>query len=287
MRAKRHSLVTGYRLFSHLQPENDAACWTNQSADANLPGGGAVDFVCPIPLPPSSDTNMEFRCPNCHALIYSRRPKLCGQCGALLPTELLVTDEQAKARSDERQWARDLAEKFSAAQVQGTQPPAGSETSSSASESADDDGLARKLLREVSCAEEFRHRHRPAFWVYVAGYFVMFLTLVFLRVELHLLTPGALLLMLAALALPCFRAWQTASPICPRCRQNIRFCLADYCQACGKPLNNRYCPDCEGETVLQRLFRPHSRKIRYRRIVYCPSCGVHLDTKVLRWPYGR
>lgn len=35
----------------------------------------------------------ELRCPQCQALIYSRKPRICGQCGALLPPELLVTDQ--------------------------------------------------------------------------------------------------------------------------------------------------------------------------------------------------
>jgi predicted amidophosphoribosyltransferase len=229
---------------------------------------------------------MEFRCPSCHALIYSRRPKLCGQCGALLPAELLLSDEQAKARADGRRWARELAEKFSARQAAGATFAAPSDAASRLSESQDE-FLATKLLREVSCAAEFRHRKRPAFWVYVAGYAVMFLTSVFLRVELHVLSPAALLLLLGALALPCLRAWHTASPICPRCKQNIRFCGADFCHVCGQPLKHRRCPACEGEGILDRLFTPHFRMIRYRRVAYCPGCGVHLDTKVLRWQSGR
>jgi hypothetical protein len=56
----------------------------------------------------------EFRCPTCHALIYSRRPKICGQCGALLPPELVLSDEQARALKEQRSWAQELADQFSA-----------------------------------------------------------------------------------------------------------------------------------------------------------------------------
>lgn len=63
------------------------------------------------PAPPQGPPN-EFKCPKCHGLIYSRKPKLCGQCGTLLPPELLLSEHQAEARQEERKWARDLAEKF-------------------------------------------------------------------------------------------------------------------------------------------------------------------------------
>jgi hypothetical protein len=51
---------------------------------------------------------MEFKYPACHSFIYSRKHKLCGQCGAAIPAELLLTlepkrilDEDQK-RSDRR-----------------------------------------------------------------------------------------------------------------------------------------------------------------------------------------
>jgi transcription initiation factor TFIIIB Brf1 subunit/transcription initiation factor TFIIB len=40
---------------------------------------------------------MEFKCPKCQSIIYSRRHKVCGQCGAKLPTELLLTEAQVRA----------------------------------------------------------------------------------------------------------------------------------------------------------------------------------------------
>jgi predicted amidophosphoribosyltransferase len=37
---------------------------------------------------------MEFRCPNCHAPIYSRKNKICGVCEKPLPKELLMNDAE-------------------------------------------------------------------------------------------------------------------------------------------------------------------------------------------------
>lgn len=44
---------------------------------------------------------MEFKCPNCQFIIYSRRHKLCGQCGAELPKELLLTEAQVQALDEQ------------------------------------------------------------------------------------------------------------------------------------------------------------------------------------------
>jgi hypothetical protein len=37
---------------------------------------------------------MEFRCPYCHAPIYSRSHKICGVCEKPLPESLLLSDKQ-------------------------------------------------------------------------------------------------------------------------------------------------------------------------------------------------
>ena len=37
---------------------------------------------------------MEFRCPSCQAVIYSRKNKICGVCEKLLPPELLLSEKQ-------------------------------------------------------------------------------------------------------------------------------------------------------------------------------------------------
>jgi rRNA maturation endonuclease Nob1 len=51
---------------------------------------------------------MEFKCPACHSVIYSRKQKLCGQCGSEIPADLLLSPEQKRIldedqkRSDKR-----------------------------------------------------------------------------------------------------------------------------------------------------------------------------------------
>lgn len=37
---------------------------------------------------------MEFRCPNCLSLIYSRKAKVCGNCGRPLPDEIRLSEKQ-------------------------------------------------------------------------------------------------------------------------------------------------------------------------------------------------
>src|SRR5262249_39284683 len=163
----------------------------------------------------------------CHALIYSRKPKLCGQCGALLPPELLLTDQQAQARADQRAWARDLADKFGAQSSLSTRPPTNPLSHTALRQAPTDTTSPEELLRRVSCVEDFRTRDRPAFWLYVVGYALSFFLIAFLFFKLNLLPPEVLLLMTTAFAILCFGAWHFASPICPNCKQNIRICAGE------------------------------------------------------------
>ena len=235
---------------------------------------------------PQGSAPKEFRCPNCHALIYSRKPMICGHCGARLPSELLLNDQEAEARKEERRWARELAEKFGApASSPGTlsgpgrgQPLAG--------KSLPETFSAQALLRRVSCAEEFRRRDRPAFWLYVVGYGFLLFTMAFLSINLGALPPATLLVMLGFCALLCFREWHRASPICPNCRQNIRFCAAAFCHVCGKPLANGRCEGCGVSNSWRALFRPYAKTGSFGWVAYCPGCGVCLDSKVSRWRAG-
>jgi hypothetical protein len=38
---------------------------------------------------------MEFRCPHCQSPIYSRKQKICGVCEKPVPSELLLSENQA------------------------------------------------------------------------------------------------------------------------------------------------------------------------------------------------
>ncbi len=225
----------------------------------------------------------EFRCPKCHSLIYSRKPKICGHCGALLPPELLLTDQQAQALAEKRGWARELADKFGSLSSSMSRPAAPSVPQSASGSSSVETASPEELLRRVSCAEEFRHRDRPDFWLYVVGFSLALLVLVFLWNALGVGAPGASLIFLGFFAFLGYQAWQRASPICPNCKQNIRFCAPVFCHVCGQPLRNQRCESCEVDNSWTSFFRPYSNAGNFRWITYCPGCGVHLDAKVPRW----
>jgi hypothetical protein len=236
-------------------------------------------------LEPHGAAPKEFKCPKCHALIYSRKPKICGHCGALLPTELILTDQEAHALAEERRWARELAEKFGTSgsalgklPVPQVRPVAGKGLPATFS--------PQDLLRRASCAEEFRRRDRPVFWLYMVGYGFLLLTSAFLWINLGARVPEALLVMLVFAAWMCFRAWQTASPICPNCRQNIRYCATAFCHLCGQPLIHRRCEACGVDNSWMGFFRSYTQAGNLRWIAYCPGCGVCLDSKVSRWRPG-
>jgi hypothetical protein len=54
---------------------------------------------------------MEFRCPHCHAPIYSRKRTICGVCEKPLPKELLLSDEQvATLKKQEEQQEKRIKE---------------------------------------------------------------------------------------------------------------------------------------------------------------------------------
>jgi len=235
--------------------------------------------------PPAQETvkAREYRCPNCHALIYSRKPKICGQCGASLPPELLLTDLQAQTLADRRNWARELASKFGTQHSSTMQPAAPSLSQATLSGTLGGSISPETLLRRVSCIEEFRHRARPTFAFYVVGYAITFFAMTFLPFKFKLLPPEILLLMTAAFALLCFRAWHYASPICPNCKQNIRICALAHCHVCGQSLRNQRCEGCDVDNSWTSIFRPYSNKGNFRWITFCPGCGVRVDAKVARW----
>jgi hypothetical protein len=41
---------------------------------------------------------MKNRCPTCRRVIYDRRPKRCGYCGAVLPAEMQLSEADISAR---------------------------------------------------------------------------------------------------------------------------------------------------------------------------------------------
>ena len=248
-------------------------------AQGNEPAGGK-----PF-QPPTAETAKappEFRCPNCHALIYSRKPKICGQCGAFLPPELLLTEPEVQALADERGWARELADKLI---TQSTSPPqatAHPRPNSNLDKTPAESFSPEDLLRRDSSAEQFKYRDRPAFWLYVVGYAVFFFAIGFVALKLRMMPSAGLLAMTTLFAFLCFRAWHIASPVCPNCKHNIRLCVRQYCQLCGQPLKNQRCNGCGVDYSWTAFLPPNSRRGNFGWIKFCPGCGVRLDAKVGR-----
>jgi ankyrin repeat protein len=101
----------------------------------------------------------EIRCPNCDALLYSRKSRICGHCKAILPPELFLSEVQATHEG--RQWARDLADSFAPDPSVVRRPV---ETNSRNPSPAE-------LVRPTD-AEEQLTRSRPPLVFYVAPAFV-------------------------------------------------------------------------------------------------------------------
>lgn len=225
---------------------------------------------------------MELRCPTCGSLLYSQRARLCGQCGTLLPPELVLTDEQAAASREERQWARNLADTFdTTGRVAGRKAR---ETAQARSEAAGT--KPESLICNLSCASEFKHRKRNWVWWLVLAEVVM---LLFLAAAIQTALKSALpwhfwLMALGAIAVNNYFLWLCASPICPNCRQNIRHCPAAHCHVCGQSLRHGRCANCGMDATWTGWFRPQQNGSRHW-IEYCPGCGVELDTCILRWRF--
>ncbi len=277
------------------RPDSDLIMFPFLAEASPAPTGDQANQVSHIaaqsrqpPAPGGADSfaPKEFRCPKCHALIYSRKAKLCGQCGTPLPSELVLSEQESQAREDERRWARELADKFSTREASSGKP-----ASSPAAQSPVGSGLPvtcplQELLRRVSWAEEFSYRARPAFWLFVAGDAFMLLVVAFFSFDLDLLPPPFVLIMLGFVSLHCYLAWHRASPVCPNCKQNIRLCPTVYCHVCGQPLNHKRCAACRVDNTWTSCFGRYGSAGNLQWITFCPGCGVHLDSKVRRWRAG-
>ncbi len=234
----------------------------------------------PAPAPPQGPPN-EFKCPKCHGLIYSRKPKLCGQCGALLPPELLLSEHQAEARQEERKWARDLADKFTSIGC-GDRMSSLTASAGSSSPTCAPQATPTEILRRVSCAEEFRHRDRPSFWLLAAAYGLILSVLGFWLLKLGLPITVLALLMIPSI-FACIRAWVHASPLCPNCHRNIATCAPAFCHACGNESCGAPCGTCAVDSRGNwKSYLGREAAGNSRRITYCPGCGVRLDTILSR-----
>lgn len=94
-------------------------------------------------------THGEIRCPNCDALLYSRKSRICGHCKAILPPELFLSEVQA--RHEGRQWARDLADSVASNPSVAKRPVETNPRNSSPAE----------LVRPTDSEEQFIRRRPP------------------------------------------------------------------------------------------------------------------------------
>jgi hypothetical protein len=219
-----------------------------------------------------TESQEQSRCPRCHALIYSRKERLCGQCGMPLPDALPVANNQADNQAEERRWATELASKFGGPGSVLPAKPGRPITQGAAAEVV----LPKSLLRSISCAQEYSHRDRPAFPLYLVGYAFIFAAVAFFPLKMGALPFATLLPLVTVFAFICFSAWHRASPICPNCKQNIRMCASKYCHICGKLLKSQRCEECGIDNSGPRSFG------YFRWIAHCPNCGVYLNAKVRR-----
>jgi ankyrin repeat protein len=277
------------------RPDSDLVTFTfpTESESSQSGEGRSGDQAATASLEASYDrksgpagTGNAYRCPKCQSLIHSRRAKLCGQCGAILPPEMVLTDQQVEAQVADRKWARDLADQFDTRQPSESRPGSAPARRTVLSNEPGETFSPEELLRGVSCVEEFRRRDRPDFWLSAIGYTFSFLAVIFLFIKLGF-PPGALLIVLVLLGLQCLRAWNRASPICPNCKRNIRFCPATYCHICGRALSNGRCDACGVDNSWTSIFLPYANTGNYGWITYCPGCAAQLDSKVPRWRFGR
>lgn len=219
---------------------------------------------------------MRLRCPSCSCLIYSRRPKTCGHCGATLPPEMVLTDDQVRSRHDQREWARRLAN------VLGSRNPSADNTADSSFSREDDASLPSSdaCPGKRYFVEEFKNRKRTGFWLYVIGYTVPLVAMAFLFGSMGV-SMTAWLPFVGLTVVSCCSAWWRAAPICPNCHENIRFCPSQYCHICGKALNGKGCSQCGVDYGWTGWFRPYENGLN-KRVKYCPGCSVQIDSWVSR-----
>jgi len=271
------------------RPDSDLVTFPNlMEGDNTASSSETSPPVERVPAGKSEAAQIEgaFTCPKCHSLIHSRRARLCGQCGAILPREMVITDQQIEVRDADRQWARDLADQFGTGLSSDNRAGSPSARRPVISNEPGATFSAEELLGRVSRAEEFRRRDRPSFWLSAIGYTFSFLVIVFLFMKLKL-PPSTLLIFLVLFAWQCLRAWNRASPICPNCKRNIRYCPADYCHICGRALSSGRCEACRVDNSWTSVFVPYANFGNFRWITYCPGCAAQLDSKVPRWRFGR
>ncbi len=227
---------------------------------------------------------MGLKCHQCQAPLYSRRTKICDGCGAPVPAEQLLSDEAARQREDERAWARQIAGRFDGPSRAAERDELSVQTVPDAPRPPLTEEEAIALLPR-DFAAEFKHRKRRSFPLYILGFALFLVPLFIINASTFQIRPSTWLVVLLLPLIPLAFNWNSASPTCPNCRQNIRVCHPEHCHICGKQLKDKSCPSCNVHYSLPRRLLTGGGGLLYN-IDYCPGCGVFLDTNIRRWEAG-
>lgn len=249
---------------------------TAHSTDSDL-----LNLTVQSPPPPVQSVPVEaplgpLKCPTCGALIYSRRTRICAQCGTVLPVDMARIDQQEREAERRRQKAEELANAFGSgpARSSGSQPVPPQTVEASGA-----DVSVEGLLRDY--ATEFANRKRPHVSLYLVGFFAVVFALVGFSEGLfnYSLPVSVLLILAGVIALRFFFVWRNANPICPKCNRDIRWCSASYCISCGGRLSSGCCGTCMRR---DSFFWGRPARNGGCPITFCPSCGTHLNTRIWR-----
>jgi len=88
----------------------------------------------------------------------------------------------------------------------------------------------------------------------------------------------------AGLALTLLRwlaRYSKGSPNCPHCREDITSCNATHCYVCGEKLDHGRCSRCGLDTTWTAGFE--TAGLVRQPIVFCPGCGVRLNSAFYRF----
>src|SRR2546423_612022 len=96
------------------------------------------------------------------------------------------------------------------------------------------------------------------------------------RVRLFWLIPAAL----GLASLKMLLLYSKGSPYCPNCCLDITDCPAAFCHLCGEPLKGRVCNRCGADPSWTAGFQDLGLR---QSILYCPACGVYLNTTFYRY----
>ena len=178
---------------------------------------------------------INLKCPNCQAPVYSRKSGLCGRCGAVLPpgyktTEKEFADERARAAQAER-----LASVFIGRAIRGGASDAPSIKGSKSRSAGTVDTELSELhgFPPTGPSSSMREVRRG---VHLWAGVILGVLLVVALVFFHRSPRGIILPVCIVVALAVWHevgVMMAPQPVCPKCRDNVTSCKVLYCYVCG------------------------------------------------------